>query len=395
MKILVITNIYPPQELGGYGRSIGDFVWGLKSRGNRIQVLTSNIPELGECSQIGPSGEVVDRRLRLKGTYIGGVKHIQNKEQRKEIDNHNERIIKYWLSNTNWDGILLGNMDLIGHELLGVLLKTKKIIQHHIGFVHPPFHPSAIPAAENYKIVAASKAVKISLYKAGITQKIITVVYPGARTDQLGPKVTRMLAPLPARGTKDRPLKVCYAGLLMMSKGVHTLVEAVIKANKKGICIQASIAGDSFQAGYLEQLKEMVAMEKLDGIIQFVGQLDRKSLARFYSLHHVGVFPSIHPEAFGIVAAEMMASGLTVISSCVGGAGELVDHGKTGLAFKPGDSEDLAKCLEITAINENLRENLSKNGKKKVDDMFSVKNSSKRIEEGFGIQTKEEITNFN
>ena len=57
----------------------------------------------------------------------------------------------------------------------------------------------------------------------------------------------------------------------------------------------------------------MAEGEKLDGIIQFVGQLDRKSLARFYSLHHVGAFSSIHPEAFGIVAAEMMASGLTVI----------------------------------------------------------------------------------
>ena len=162
MKILVITNIYPPQELGGYGRSIGDFVWGLKSRGNRIQVLTSNIPELGECSQIGPSGEGVDRRLRLKGTYIGGVKHIQNKEQRKEIDNHNERNIEYWLGKTNWDGILLGNMDLIGHELLEVLLKTKKIIQHHIGLcIH---HFTLVQyQRENYKIVAASKAVKEDL----------------------------------------------------------------------------------------------------------------------------------------------------------------------------------------------------------------------------------------
>ena len=29
MNLLVVTNLYPPQELGGYGRSIADFVWGL------------------------------------------------------------------------------------------------------------------------------------------------------------------------------------------------------------------------------------------------------------------------------------------------------------------------------------------------------------------------------
>ena len=31
MNLLVVTNLYPPQELGGYGRSIADFVWGLLS----------------------------------------------------------------------------------------------------------------------------------------------------------------------------------------------------------------------------------------------------------------------------------------------------------------------------------------------------------------------------
>ena len=72
--------------------------------------------------------------------------------------------------------------------------------------------------------------------------------------------------------------------------------------------------------------------------MQFVGQLGRRALARFYALHHVGVFPSIHPEAFGIVAAEMMASGLVVVSSGVGGAGELIDDGRTGLRFMAGDS---------------------------------------------------------
>ena len=50
------------------------------------------------------------------------------------------------------------------------------------------------------------------------------------------------------------------------------------------------------------------------------------------------VFPSIHPEAFGIVAAEPMASGLA-ISSCVGGAGELVQNERTGLAFEAGNNE--------------------------------------------------------
>ena len=41
----------------------------------------------------------------------------------------------------------------------------------------------------------------------------------------------------------------------------------------------------------------------------------------------------------------MMASGLVVVSSGVGGAGELIEDGRTGLRFKAGDSQGLAQCL--------------------------------------------------
>ena len=68
MNLLVVTNLYPPQELGGYGRSIADFVWGLRERGHNIQVLSSDAPHLGASSGLGPSGEAVDRRLQLKGS---------------------------------------------------------------------------------------------------------------------------------------------------------------------------------------------------------------------------------------------------------------------------------------------------------------------------------------
>ena len=40
MRLLLITNLYPPQELGGYGRCMADFAWGLQQRGHTIQVLT-------------------------------------------------------------------------------------------------------------------------------------------------------------------------------------------------------------------------------------------------------------------------------------------------------------------------------------------------------------------
>ena len=383
MNLLVVTNLYPPQELGGYGRSIADFVWGLRERGHTIQVLSSDTPHLGASSSLGPSGERVDRRLQLKGSYEGGVRPLQDPEQRQTIDDDNSALIRAWLKGQHWDGILLGNLDLLGPELLPALLEAPCIVQHHVGFVHAPFPPSAWPNSDRYKLVAASRAVRSALTNAGLPISKAKVVYPGVRTELFGIEHVGMPTPLTPDGSRQRPLKVCFAGLLMSSKGAHTLIQALIQLKQQGLNVQASLAGESFQSGYREQLEEWLEQHNLDGAVQFVGQLGRLALARFYSLHHVGVFPSIHPEAFGIVAAEMMASGLVVVSSGVGGASELIKDGQTGLRFEAGNSQDLARCLMRLARDPSLLHNLRQAGKKESRKRFSVIESAAALEAGF------------
>ena len=383
MNLLVVTNLYPPQELGGYGRSIADFVWGLRERGHTIQVLSSDAPHLGASSGIGPSGETVDRRLQLKGSYQGGVLPLQDPQQRQSIDQANATLIRRWVKSQHWDGILLGNLDLLGPELLPALLEAPCIIQHHVGFVHPPFPPSAWPDSNRYRLVAASRAVRSALVDAGLPASTARVVYPGVRCELFGEDRVGMPTPLAPDGSRQRPLKVCFAGLLMGSKGAHTLIDALIQLQLQGVCVQASLAGDSFQSGYREKLEQELKKYELDGEVQFVGQLGRRALARFYALHHVGVFPSIHPEAFGIVAAEMMSSGLVVVSSGVGGAGELIDDGRTGLRFQAGDSQGLANCLMRLASDFALLNDLRQAGKREAQLRFSVMESTLSLEYGF------------
>ena len=390
MNLLVVTNLYPPQELGGYGRSMADFVWGLRERGHSIQVLSSDAPHLGASSDLGPSGEAVDRRLQLKGSYEGGVRNLQDPQRRQAIDKANIALIRSWLNSQNWDGILLGNLDLLGAELLPTLLEAQCIVQHHVGFVHAPFPPSAFPDNKRYLLVAASENVRSALDRAGLPTSSANVVYPGVRSELFGVDRIGMPCPLAPDGSRQRPLKVCFAGLLMGSKGAHTLIEALIQLQQQGLSVQASLAGGSFQSGYREQLENLIRQHNLDGAVQFVGQLGRQSLARFYSLHHVGVFPSIHPEAFGIVGAEMMASGLVVVSSGVGGAAELIDNGRTGLLFQAGNSQELAGCLMRLARDTTLFDGLRQAGQREVQQRFSVMTSVKALEVGFQLNTGQE-----
>ena len=380
MRLLLITNLYPPQELGGYGRCMADFAWGLQQRGHAIQVLTSDAPHLG-LGGSGPSGEPVDRGLKLKGSFKNGVHHLQDLTERNTVDAQNRRFLTNWLRKGIWDGVILGNLDLLGPEILKPLLESGLRLLHHIGFVTPPYPTDQMPPkSSNYRIITASRTVRDCLNEAGMQIDNAAVVYPGARVDLFGSrKLGRPLPPEP-NGTSGRPLRVCFAGLQMVSKGPHTLLEALLRLKRSGIAIHAMLAGGAFQKEYANQLRSFCEDHHLNSEIVFLPQLNRQQLARFFQLQHVCVFPSLHPEAFGIVAAEAMASGLALVSTGVGGASEIFEDEISGLRYPAGDSIALAKQLERLATNPTLLRRLQEAGEKRVRSRFSVTASARQLE---------------
>ena len=379
MRILVVTNLYPPQELGGYGRAMADFVWGLKQRGHQLQVVTSDAPYLGSGG-MGPSGEPVDRRLQLKGSFEGGVKQLEDVAARQRVDQANTQLLRNWLQTGHWDGVLLGNLDLLEADLLPVLLEAGIPLLHHVGFVAPPYAPEQFPPSPNYRLVAASRAVRESLVAAGLPVMDAPVVYPGARVELFGVGATGRPLPPPPDGSPARPLRVCFAGLLMSSKGPHTLLEALVVLQQRGVAVEAMLAGGAFQADYLARMQQFLWDMGLNSHVRFLPALQRQQLARFFSLHHVCVFTSICPEAFGIVAAEAMASGLALVSSGVGGAAELFETGESGLRFKPGDASDLARLLQELVNQPSLLKFLQDQGRARVLGHFSVNRAVAQLE---------------
>ena len=139
-------------------------------------------------------------------------------------------------------------------------------------------------------------------------------------------------------------------------------------------------AGGAFQKEYANQLRSFSKDHHLNSEIVFLPQLSRQQLARFFQLQHVCVFPSLHPEAFGIVAAEAMASGLALVSTGVGGASEIFEDEISGLSYPAGDSIALAKQLERLATNPTLLRRLQEAGEKRVRAQFSVTASAQQLE---------------
>jgi len=96
---------------------------------------------------------------------------------------------------------------------------------------------------------------------------------------------------------------------------------------------------------YNRRLDAMVEENGLADHVEFTGRVDRGDLPDLYRRHAIYVFPSIWEEPMGIGILEAMASGLAVVCSGTGGSGELFEDGHSGIKFRSGDAQHLAKCI--------------------------------------------------
>jgi glycosyltransferase involved in cell wall biosynthesis len=128
-----------------------------------------------------------------------------------------------------------------------------------------------------------------------------------------------------------------YVGRLSVEKGLDTLLAAWEHLSDR---IPLKIIGDGPLADLVKQ-----AMARQPS----VEWLGRRPIAEVHQLMGEAaflVFPSKWYETFGRVAVEAFAKGTPTIASNIGAIAELVDHGRTGLHFQPGDPIDLAAKVE-------------------------------------------------
>ena len=236
--------------------------------------------------------------MKLKGSYKDGVTEYTDSTICAAIDDFNISLIG-GIDMSQWDGILVGNLDLLGSRFLQALTSSKLPVLHHIGFTSLPFSVHEFPGSSNYSILAASQCVRENIRKSGVLVDEFNVVYPGARCELFSSDNSSLSYALQyalslaergySLGSVENPLKIGFAGLLMGSKGLHTLVLAALQLAVTGISIQINIAGAEFQSNYKSRLQAIVDDAGMHGLINFVGQLDRKRLSRFWELHHLGV----------------------------------------------------------------------------------------------------------
>lgn len=140
----------------------------------------------------------------------------------------------------------------------------------------------------------------------------------------------------PDPGMKTEPGDyTLFVGRLSPEKGIPTLLEAWDHVKD----IPLHIIGDGPMAN------DVSAQVKKDPRIHWLGALPREKVLSQMKNARVLVFPSILYEVFPLVIIEALAVGLPVIASEIGNMKTIIENNQNGIHFKPGDTNDLARCV--------------------------------------------------
>jgi GT2 family glycosyltransferase/glycosyltransferase involved in cell wall biosynthesis len=139
-------------------------------------------------------------------------------------------------------------------------------------------------------------------------------------------------------------LRIGYIGTLMVSKAPHVLLEAFARLAPGRATVElfgapADYHGDT---GYRAKLEPLLSIPG----VRVSGLRPHAQIPGVLASMDVMVAPSIWPENSPFVIQEALLSGIPVIASRTGGIPELIDDGRNGLLFEPGDVDGLHRALE-------------------------------------------------
>ncbi len=337
-RILVVTNLLPPQEMGGFGRTMWEFAHELAARGHTVQVLTADLPHLlrQPTAEHEAFESNVRRSLRLFGDWKHGAAVVEpDAAKRTAIARANHELILVTAEEFSPDVVMVGNLDFVGHFFVQKLLDRGLPVVHRLGNASPGYEPATAPQSPLFCLAGCSEWVNEGLRVKGYPFTRYAVLPPGS------PLADYYRAFPPQRTS----LRIVFASLLMPYKGAHVLLEALGHLAKSGLPFECTLAGDTTSPEFLEKLKKYAIQQGFFDCLNFPGFLAKRELAALYARCNVLVFPSVFEEPFGKTQIEAMAAGLLVISSGNGGARDIIHDGETGLFFRNNDSVDLAEKL--------------------------------------------------
>lgn len=383
MKILIVSNLYPPEVLGGYEILCRQVATRLQAMGHQVDVLTSEQSTIGRCEDY-QDGIRVRRWLKLVTPFDqpGSVA----RRLRKRIGDHNAAVTRELLGAGDFDVVYVWSQLRL---TLGAARAAQAVGCPTVFNLNDEHLAGYLPAEAGWTLKRAlryatdrclfadttlldldlthatciSRCLKQRLLTQGVDVRQAEVIYQGIPIEKFPLKQHS--------GRVQRPARLLFVGQLHAYKGPHTLLRSVehvaAEVGAENVCVTIAGAG---QETYVRELQELAANMAVK--VSFPGWVDRDELPALLRKHDLFVFPSEWHEPFGLTQLEAMASGLPVVSTAVGGHGECLDDEQNALVFQPGDDRQLADCLVRLIRDPQLAARLAYNAREMVEQHFTI-----------------------
>jgi glycosyltransferase involved in cell wall biosynthesis len=243
------------------------------------------------------------------------------------------------------------------------------------------------PIAEHYDAVLEKADFFIpltldadrTLKLQGVPSSKRAQVYPGIDTDAFKPPSPKEREDARKRlGAGKDEVSVAFVGRIEFHKGVFTLIEALVEADRR-------VHLYLFGAGKDRALAETRARRLgVSDRVKFCGTVPHKELSsRVLWASDALALPSIPTpawrEQFGQVLIEAMSTGLPVIGSTCGGIPEVVEDGHSGFVVVPDSPSELTSAMNQLAADPALRKRMGEDGRERVLKLFDAKVNSSHL----------------
>lgn len=162
---------------------------------------------------------------------------------------------------------------------------------------------------------------------------------------------------------------------LTKDKGLHYLIGAALQVIDKIDLVKFIIVGKGPQE---KELKQLVAKEGVESKIIFPGRVE--NIANFFKSIDIFAMTSVR-EGCPIALLESLSFGKPAVAFAAAGLNEIIIDGENGVLVEPFNVKAFADALLHLCSNHDYAKKLGMNGRKYVQEKYSVDEEIRKIEQ--------------
>lgn len=360
MRILAVSNLYPPDVIGGYEMACAQVVASLGNGGHEVTVLTS-APRRPVAA-----GDGVHRGLQLSDVYDPDLANPRSATTRTRlnvsalwVDAANVHRLLDELADVRPDVVYLWNLVGIGGLSLVLALQKMGIPWvWHLGD-HVPALLSGLRGPVNPRIARLFARPLDGTYITCSTHVSEEIRADGVQLTGRVELIPNWVTTAPRRAIASPPLNAGPLRILMASvvtryKGVDIMMQAAALLRERGI---RDFTVDVYGRVLDQTLHGLVEELELGDCFHLRGELPQDELFEVYREYDLFAFPVWGREPFGVAALEAASSGCPVLMTETCGIAEWLVDGvhclkveRTPEAFAAGIERAMHDRLDLAAI---------------------------------------------